>query len=114
MMAYSKDLRERVLFFVEKGGSKTEAARQFGVSRAIVFMWCRRPAQREAKKPGPKGCWKLDLLKLRGMVIARPDSYQQELAKALGVTRQAVCFGLRKLGVTRKKNDAVPGALLRK
>lgn len=34
-MAYSIDLRQRVMGFVVDGGSKAEAARRFGVS-----IWC--------------------------------------------------------------------------
>jgi transposase len=59
-MAYSADLRKRVLAFVQGGGSKTEAAERFGMSRAIVFLWCKTPKKLRAEKPGPKGCWKLN------------------------------------------------------
>jgi transposase-like protein len=108
-MAYSEDLRSRVLACVESGENKTVVARRFGVSRSIVFLWCQTPQQTAARQTGPKGCWKLDLSQLKSQIEARPDSYQRELAKALGVTRQAVRHGLRKLKITRKKNDALPG-----
>jgi transposase len=113
-MAYSEDLRKRVLAFVEAGGSKTEAAERFGVSRAIVFLWCKTPKKLRAGKAGPKGCWKLDLSRLKQKIEERPTAYQCELAGVLGVSRWCVRFGLRKLGFSRKKNDAVPRALLRK
>jgi putative transposase len=38
-MSYSIDLRERVLAFIEEGGSKIEASRLFKVSCRTVFMW---------------------------------------------------------------------------
>jgi transposase len=96
-MAYSKDLRKRVLDFVAAGASKTEAAERFGVSRMIVFVWCRTPEKASASKPGPKGCWKVDLMVLKQKVEERPTAYQQELARGLGVSRSSIWRGLRKL-----------------
>jgi transposase len=113
-MAYSEDLRKRVIGFVLAGGSKTEAAEWFGVSRRVVFLWCKTPEKLRASKPGPKRCWKLNLLTLKQKVQERPTAYQSELAGVLGVSRWCVGMGLKKLGVTRKKNDAIAGALLQK
>jgi transposase-like protein len=39
VIRHSKDLRRRVIDFVRQGGSKSEAARHFGVSRTTVFAW---------------------------------------------------------------------------
>ena len=41
-MTYSKDLRKRVVAFVESGGSRAEAARLFEVSRWCVYDWINR------------------------------------------------------------------------
>ena len=41
-MAYSIDLRKRVVEFGEEGGSKAEAARRFRVSGWCVHDWCDR------------------------------------------------------------------------
>ena len=38
-MRYSVDLRKRVLQFIKEGGSKSQAARMFKVSRASVYNW---------------------------------------------------------------------------
>ena len=54
-MAYSQDLRERVLGFVEKGGSKEEAAERYGVGVSTVYLWCKTPKKVRAEKPGPTG-----------------------------------------------------------
>jgi transposase len=113
-MAYSEDLRKRVLAFVQAGGSKTEAAERFGVSRAIIFLWCRTPEKTSASKPGPKGCWKVDLMVLKQKIEERPTAYQQELARGLGVSRSSIWRGLQKLRLTRKKNVSLQRTLLRK
>ena len=38
-MAYSHDLKQRVLEYVGAGGGKSEAARRFSVARSTVFVW---------------------------------------------------------------------------
>ncbi len=38
-MAYSPDLRKRVLDFIETVGKKSEAARRFTVARATLYRW---------------------------------------------------------------------------
>ena len=42
--------------------------------------------------------------KLEENVINNPDAYQYERAKRLEVSQTAVHFGLKKLGMTYKKN----------
>ena len=38
-MTYSIDLRQRVVDYVERGGSKVAAARVFNVSRGTIYNW---------------------------------------------------------------------------
>ncbi|MDR0234060.1 MAG: transposase, partial [Zoogloeaceae bacterium] len=59
-MAYSKDLRRRVLEFVANGGSKAESARRFNVSNSAVFSWLKLPPDHQPGTPGPKGSRKYD------------------------------------------------------
>ena len=104
-MVHSKDLRERVVSFVSGGGSKSEAARRFRVSRWCVYNWLSlkelKPASTRDAKP-----WKLCPDKLKAHVEQYPDAYQYERARDIGVSRYAVWYGLRRLGI--KKNAAVP------
>ena len=106
-MAYSEDLRERVLGFVEKGTSKEEAAERYGVGVSTVYWWCKTPEKVKAAKPGPKGCSKLDLDGLAILIEERPTAYQEELAAPLGVSRATLCRGLKRLKLTRKKTTHV-------
>jgi hypothetical protein len=107
-MTYSVDLRERVVDFVRSGGSKSKAAGVFGVSRWCVYDWMSRETLEPAKQgcPGP---WKLCPQALQAHVAAYPDAYQHERGTALGVSRQVVLYGLKRLGIRRKKNAAIPG-----
>jgi len=105
-MTYSVDLRERVVAFVEGGGSKSEAARRFKVSRWCVYEWL----SRESLEPSKQGCpgpWKLPPEVLEAHVTQYPDAYQHERSVALGVSEYAVWYGLRRLNLTRKKNAAL-------
>ncbi|MDR0275221.1 MAG: transposase, partial [Burkholderiaceae bacterium] len=42
-MAYSADLKQRVLAFVAAGGSKIEAARLFSLARSTLYVWLGQP-----------------------------------------------------------------------
>jgi transposase len=106
-MTYSVDLRERVVTFVKQGRSKSEAARRFKVSRWCVYNWLERETL-EPEKQGCPGPWKLNPEALEAHVEAYPDAYQHERGAALGVSRHVVLYGLKRLGIRRKKNAAVP------
>jgi transposase len=53
-MTYSTDLRERVIAFVNEGGSKIEASQRFKVTRKTVYNWLNtnglEPKRYERKK----------------------------------------------------------------
>ena len=110
-MSYSKDLRQAVLRYLERGGSKTAAARVFGVSRATIYSGLRRDAPLVARRPGPSRGqgWKLDRGALERLCAARGDWTLKEYAAALGVSHNAVWHALRTLRISRKKNAGLPG-----
>jgi hypothetical protein len=100
-MTYSEDLRKRVVAFVKKGGSKSEACRRFNVSRWCVYNWINRPSL----APQQRGVPRRRLLCLKALEVhvhTYPDAYQYERAEALGVSRHVILYGLRRLGI--KKN----------
>lgn len=106
-MSYSKDLRERVLAFVKSGGSKVEAARVYEVSERTVYNW--EAKGMEIGKPGPRAATKLESDKVRATVEAEPDAQQKELATRFGVNPSSMHYAFKRLGISRKKNDGVPG-----
>jgi putative transposase len=101
-LSYSKDLRERVIGFVRDGGSKTEAAKRFPVSRAITYIWL-KSENLSPKKIGLKGHGMLQVEKLKQLIAERPDAYLDELAVELKVSAFPVANGLQRLGISRKK-----------
>ena len=44
-MAYSHDLRIKALDYIEKGGSKEDASRIFGITLRTLFNWIKRKKQ---------------------------------------------------------------------
>ena len=99
---YSVHMRKKIMDIkANEKLSVREAARRFGISPNTVYKW--------GKRIEPKG-WrkqrisKIDMKKLQEDVINNPDAYQYERAKRLEVSQTAVHFGLKRLGVTYKKN----------
>jgi transposase len=75
MKAYALVLRERVVKFVQSGGSKAVAARRFDLSRSTVYRYLDAvPAGTLAPKTS-WGHWrKLDPQKLQAHVYKNPDA----------------------------------------
>lgn len=111
MKAYALDLRERVVKFIQGGGSKIEAARRFDLARSSVYRYL------EAAKKGtlpPKTSWgtwrKLDPEQLRAQVKKHPDATLKELQQVFGVSHHAIWVRLGQLGFTLKKTHKIPRA----
>ena len=107
IMAYSPDLRKRILDFIQAGGKKSEPARLFTVARSTIDRWLAAEDPLAIKKPGPKKMRVIDDQALRTHVADFPDFTQKERATHFGVSAFCIGYGLRKLGITRKKNTRV-------
>jgi len=109
MKAYALDLRERVVKFLETGGSKVEAARHFELARRTVYRYL---AAAKAGTLAPKTSWgqwrTLDPQKLQAHVKKHPEATLQELATVFKVSHNAVWVRLGKLGFTLKKTHQIP------
>jgi transposase len=108
MKAYALDLRERVVKFIQSGGSKAEAARRFALARSSVYRYL-AAAQKGALAPKKSwGHWrKLDPEKLQAHVKKHPDATLKELQNAFGVSHHAVWVRLGQLGFTLKKTHKI-------
>ena len=102
-MSLSTDLRRRVIKFVKEGGSKAAAAKHFSVCRKTVYNWLEQPV---AHKTGPKAPRKINLTKLKLSLTTTNHAYQAELAQEFGVHKSTICRSLKKIGWSRKKNQA--------
>src|SRR3954470_7632689 len=110
-MAYSQDLRQRVIATVERGeGSLRQIAQRFLVSLSFVTRLLhhyRTTGSTEPKHGGgrPPALGPAQLKRLRALIEKKPDATLEELRRSLGVdcSTMAVVRALKKLKITRKK-----------
>lgn len=110
-MAYSMDLRLRVVAALERGECVSDVARQFSVSRTAARDWRDRASAGclEPGVPGPKDSVKLteaDDQIMREQVAACPGITAKQLQPMLSVevVISTVCRRLKKLGLRLKKS----------
>jgi transposase len=106
-MAYSVDLREKVLAFIRSGNSKLKASKIFGISRGTINAWEKLEKDTgslEPIKPQRKEK-KIDLERLKSYVQEYPDCILKDYAKLFNVCERAITFAFKKLGITRKKRQ---------
>ena len=111
MKAYTLDLRERVVKFIQTGGSTAEARRHFALGRSTIYRYL---AAVKTNTLAPKTSWgswrKLDPARLHAHVKKHPDATLAELQTALGVSHNAVWVRLQQLGCTLKKTHKISRA----
>lgn len=100
-MTYSVDLRQRVVRFVQEGGSKTGAARYFRVSLWCVRDWCSRPDLHPVLQKHVR--YKLDWDALSRHVLDYPDALLHERATHFGVHPSSIGYACSQLHLTHKK-----------
>ena len=116
MNGYSEDLRGKIVSAVERGMSKSQAARTFDVSLSSVKRYVKKADRGEslAPKKSPGSLPKLDE-KARRLLSAdleeRPYLTLQErceyiaLMTGLSVSRSTMCRAIARIGPTRKKGE---------
>ena len=107
-MAYSVDLRKRVVEYVKEGGEKKEAAKIFKVSLWCVYDWLKRENLEPIKVKRRKR--KLDWEALKQDVKDRPNALLKERAKKFGVKINAIWYALKEMRISYKKNIPIRGA----
>ena len=102
-MAYSIDLRQRVVDFIEAGGGITKATHLFQVSRSTIYRWLERDSlepTKVARKPR-----KLDWQALAQDVKDNPGARLIDRAQKFEVGITTIYYALRQMNITRKKNS---------
>jgi len=119
MNGYSEDLRRRVVSAVERGMSKSQAARTFSVSLSSVKRYVDKAERGEslAPKKRPGSAPKLDEkarklleddLQERPFASLRERRDYIEVMTGLSVSRSTMCRAIARIGPTRKKGDESP------
>jgi transposase len=120
-MAYSFDLRKRIVDAVERGdGTKREIARLFGVNESFIYKLLRQKRERGDIAPLPHGggasakLTETDLLILIDLVAETPDSTLEELRQqmkkkaSVEVSQSTICRALQAIELTIKKRPSSP------
>lgn len=102
-MAHSLDSRQKVINFIEAGGSITKAAQIFKVGRSSIYRWLDREDLAPTKVENRKK--KVDIKELEEDVKKNPDIPLKERAQKFGVTSASLCYRFKKMKITRKKNN---------
>ena len=117
MNGYSEDLRKKIVLAVERGLSKSQAARTFSVSLSSVKRYVVEKAKRGeplAPKKSPGSAPKLDekaIKLLEEDLKERPYAPLQErrdyiyVLTGLSVSRSTICRAIARIGSTRKKGN---------
>ena len=105
-MAYSVDLRKKVMEHLDSGNSIRKTSKIFGVGTTTIKEWkkLRKETSSLKKRPLVRKSPKLCPDRLAAYINEHPDSFLEEIAKVFGCTPQAVFYALKRNGITRKKN----------
>ena len=111
-IAYSQDLRDRVIAARKRGRKTRQVADLFGVSPSWVRRVMQRLREHGETGPRPRGgvtVVKIDLDRLRELVEQQPDASTRELHERLGADccLSAVDMALRRLGLSFKKRRSM-------
>ena len=119
MKAYSEDLRQKIVDAIQRGMSKAEAARTFGIGISTVKRYASKAQRGEslepAKAPGKRPkiderVGKLleeDVLE-RPFVTLRERCEYVEAISGVSVSRSTMCRAIARIGSTRKKGGQAP------
>lgn len=104
--AYSLDLRERVLQYLEKNKNREAASRLFQVGVATIYRWLSRKKEKGTVEPlrRPYAYKVIDDQKLIDYIEKNPDHFLVEIGQHFNLTPQAIFYALKRLKITRKKS----------
>ena len=108
--AYSLDLRERVVAYVQAGGDRKEACHIFQIGRDTLYRWLRLHQTEGSLAPRLRGKYaprKLDDVVVAQYIATHPDATLAELGEEFAVSAVAMWKACRRLQITRKKNAPV-------
>lgn len=105
--AYSVDLRERVLSYLESNNDKKTASHLFQIGIATVYRWIARKKEKGHVQPMRRkyAYKKIDDQKLIDYVETYPDQFLSEIAAHFNLTPQGIFYALKRLKITRKKKQ---------
>ncbi len=108
-MSYPVKYRERTIEYRQEGHTLEETSKVFKVAVSTIREWAKRLKEKGNLAPDtPERCFKkIDPEKLKAYLAEHPDAYQWEIAKEFGCVQSAVGQALKRLNITRKKDEVL-------
>jgi putative transposase len=100
-MAYDRDLRLKVIDFIESGGGITKTSTIFKVGRATIYRWLGREELAATKLENRQR--KINIKELEEDVKNDPDMLLKERAKKFSVISASLCYQFKKNENYQKK-----------
>ena len=94
-MPYSLDFRQKVINFVENGGTITKVAHTFGIGIASIYRWLSRPKLSATKVKCRR--IKLGWKELEKDLKPNPEFKLLDRAKKFGVNQAAIFYALKRI-----------------
>ena len=105
-VAYSTDLRRKVVEHIKQGHSKTETSKIFGVSIGIIAKWEKKEKNGNLKDDKPKRPWrKIDPDALIEAVKKNPSYLMKDFAEIFKVSVPSIFNAFKVLKITRRKRS---------
>lgn len=106
-MSYDIKFRRRALEYWADGHTKEASAAVFKISTSTLQKWKSRLNKTGNLEPKKRmETWrKIEPQKLKTYIEQNPDAFLKEIAEEFGCSDVAVLKALRRLKITRKKND---------
>lgn len=107
LMSYDIKYRQRAMEYWAEGHSKRETAVVFKVNPDTLQKWKTQLKESGSLEPKTRReTWrKIDPVRLKKHVEKHPDAYLKEIAEEFSCSPVAILYALRRLKITRKKND---------
>jgi len=104
-MAYSKDLRERVIAYLKEGHTQEETRVIFKVGMATITRWLALLSERGSleKRPLERSPRKFESDKLNAYIEENPNALLKEIAAEFGGTPTGAFHALNREKITLKK-----------
>jgi len=108
-MAYDEKYRKRAIEYRKEGHTIEQTGEVFKIGKTTIKKWVKKYAKTgEIKDKPPKRTFKkIDPEKLEEYVEEHPDAFLSEIAKVFSCSDEAVRVRLKKLKITRKKDEAL-------
>jgi transposase len=103
--AYSVDLREKVIKYLEQNNSKKSASKLFNIGESTIQRWISQYKKQGHIKPRKRlyAFRRIDPEELKKFLDENPDLFLFEIAQHFSVTLQAIFYACKRLKITRKK-----------